>query len=95
MRARALAEWVDLAARNAFNLHAASLTCARTSTITYTRAPHPVAGFALRGNMSDPEWAAASSKAFDEGTAFLKKNLGAPSSGSKGQAATKAGGTQG
>lgn len=34
--------------------------------------PH---GFALRGNMSDPEWLAASNAAFDNGAAFLAKHL--------------------
>ena len=45
-------------------------------SLAYTTGrPSPPPGFALRGNLSDPAWATASNKAFDEGVAFLKTHL--------------------
>ncbi|KAI8471171.1 MAG: dienelactone hydrolase family-domain-containing protein [Monoraphidium minutum] len=38
----------------------------------YPNMPH---GFALRGNLSDPAWLKASTTAFNEGVAFLKKHV--------------------
>jgi hypothetical protein len=37
--------------------------------------PDMTHGYALRGNMSDPAFKAAASSAFDQGLAFLKKEL--------------------